>query len=395
MRVYEEEDKVVLNLPGQIDAMNSNDIEADISKAIEPYEGKDICLDASETSYISSSGLRVLLRLEKKLKKKLSLRNVSPDVYEIFSVTGFNEILNIRKKEREVSVDGCEVLGKGAVGTVYRLDEDTVVKVFNNGKDSLPIIEQEQKASRQAFVNGLPTAIPFDIVKVGDQYGVVYEMLDAHSFNSLVVKDPSSLKKLIPLFVSFLHTIHKLEAKPGEFSYIKDQYLDKLDEMSELLGEDVTARVRALMEKMPDDNHLVHGDSQFKNIMLSDNEIRVIDMDTLGMGDPVFEFAALYVTYVIFYEVDPKNQTRFLGMDKDTAAAIFNQTLKTYLKDTPELLERALMKIQLAGYLRYLIIAAVELRYDDPVNKKRFVLAKEAISDLVTKVSDLCMLSED
>lgn len=386
---------VVINLPGQIDAMNSNDVEAEISKAIEPYEGKDICLDASETTYISSSGLRVLLRLEKKLKKKLSLRNVSPDVYEIFSVTGFNEILNIKKKERVVSVDGCEVLGKGAVGTVYRLDEDTVVKVFNNGKDSLPIIEKEQNASRQAFVKGLPTAIPFDIVKVGDQYGVVYEMLDAHSFNSLVVKDPSSLKKLIPLFVSFLHSIHKLEAEPGHFHYFRDQYLDSLDELSEMLGEDVTAKVRALLKKMPDDNHLVHGDSQFKNIMLSDNEVRVIDMDTLGLGDPVFEFAALYVTYSIFYEVDPQYQTKFLGMDKDTAAAIFNRTLKTYLKNQPELLESALMKIRLAGYLRYLIIAAVEFKYDDPVNKKRFVLAKEAISDLVTKGSDLRMLSKN
>ena len=394
MEAYKEDDLIVLNLPKQIDSMNSKDVEDEIAKAIEPYAGRNICLDASETTYISSSGLRVLLRLEKKLKKKLSLRNVSQEVNEIFSITGFSEILSIRKKEREVSVDGCEVIGKGAYGTVYRLEQDTVVKVFNKGKDSLPVIEQEQKTARQAFVKGLPTAIPFDIVRVGDQYGVVYEMIDAHNFNELVVKNPSSLKKLIPLFVSFLHSIHILEADPGEFSDFRQQYLDNLDAVSAILGEESTSKLRTLLKKMPQDKHLVHGDTQFKNIMLSDNEVRVIDMDTLGVGDPVFEFAAFFVAYSAFYEVDPKSQTEFLGIDKDTAASIFSLTLKTYLKDRPELLESALTKIRLLGYLRYIIVSAIELKFDDTINRKRILFAKDAISDLVTMVSDLRLLSK-
>ena len=34
------------------------------------------------------------------------------------------------KPMREVSVEGCELLGKGGNGAVYRLDEETIVKVY-------------------------------------------------------------------------------------------------------------------------------------------------------------------------------------------------------------------------------------------------------------------------
>lgn len=395
MEVFQEADKVVVYLPKHIDSLNALNIEAEIVKAVLPFEGYNICLDATETNYIASSGLGMLLRLEKKLKNKLSVRNVSPEVYETFSLTGFNEIMKIRKKERVISIEGCEVIGKGAYGTVYRLEQDSVVKVFNMGEGSLPYIEQEQKTARKAFIKGIPTAMPFDVVKVGDQYGVVYETIDAHNFSELIIKDPSSLKKLIPLFVDFLHTIHKLEASKGEFPFAKENYLNRIDELCELLGKDTVAKIRNLIESMPQDLHLVHGDSHFKNIMLSDNEVKVIDMDTLSMGDPVFEFAPLYATYSIFYEIDPTNQTKFLGMDKNLAASIFDQTIKTYLKDKPELLDKAIMKIKLLGYVRYLIIVTIEFSYKDPATLKRIEHAKAEIADLVTKVSDLCMFSDN
>ena len=34
------------------------------------------------------------------------------------------------KPMREISVEGCEVLGKGGNGAVYRLDDETIVKVY-------------------------------------------------------------------------------------------------------------------------------------------------------------------------------------------------------------------------------------------------------------------------
>ena len=47
--------------------------------------------------YVSSAGLRVFLSAQKVMNKQgdMTLRNVSPEIMEIFEVTGFVDILNI------------------------------------------------------------------------------------------------------------------------------------------------------------------------------------------------------------------------------------------------------------------------------------------------------------
>lgn len=61
---------------------------------------------------------------------------------------------------RELSVEGCELIGSGFSGDVYRLDDDTVLKVYRD-PGSLGEIEHEQYLSRLAFVRGIPTMILF------------------------------------------------------------------------------------------------------------------------------------------------------------------------------------------------------------------------------------------
>ena len=53
--------------------------------------------------------------------------NVTPEVYDIFEVTGFSELLEIHKKLREVSVEGCVLLGEGGNGKVYRFTTDEML----------------------------------------------------------------------------------------------------------------------------------------------------------------------------------------------------------------------------------------------------------------------------
>lgn len=54
-------------------------------------------IDASELSYISSAGLRVFLKLRKAVGE-LTVFNVNSEVYDIFDVTGFTDILNVKKR---------------------------------------------------------------------------------------------------------------------------------------------------------------------------------------------------------------------------------------------------------------------------------------------------------
>ncbi|MBQ3467039.1 MAG: hypothetical protein IJH21_01815 [Oscillospiraceae bacterium] len=82
------------------------------------------------------------------------------------------------KELRQIRVDGCEIIGRGAHAVIYKIAPDAVVKVY---REDVPLerIKAEKSRARRALILGVPTAISFDIVKVGNHYGSDYELLDA------------------------------------------------------------------------------------------------------------------------------------------------------------------------------------------------------------------------
>ena len=126
-----QDNTLVFAFNGKISSENAAAVEEKVNEIIKAQAHEKVVVDAENLEYISSAGLRVILRL-KKAEPSLKVINVSADVYEIFDMTGFTEIITIEKAYRKLSVEGCEAIGKGANGTVYRLDPDTIIKVYHN-----------------------------------------------------------------------------------------------------------------------------------------------------------------------------------------------------------------------------------------------------------------------
>ena len=96
---------------GRIDSNNAEQIEREIFTAVDSANGADVVIDANSLEYISSAGLRVLMKLRKTINMPIPVINVSRDVYDIFETTGFTELLDVRRAMREISVEGCEIIG--------------------------------------------------------------------------------------------------------------------------------------------------------------------------------------------------------------------------------------------------------------------------------------------
>ena len=202
-------------LIGHIDSANAAQVEKEITEVRNAHpECTKMIIDASKLEYISSAGLRVILRL-RKVYADLKLVNVSAEVYEIFDMTGFTEMMTVEKAYRVISTEGCEVIGQGANGKVYRIDRDTIVKVYMN-PDSLPDIQRERELARHAFVLGIPTAIPYDVVRVGEGYGSVFELLNATSFAKWLAQKPEDLDEIVRESVDLLKKIHSTVVKSGQ-----------------------------------------------------------------------------------------------------------------------------------------------------------------------------------
>lgn len=346
----------VFQMTGRVDSGNATAIEEELQAFTAKYKAESLVLDAEKLDYISSAGLRALLRVRKRLQS-LRLVNVQPQVYEILKVTGFTELLETERALRQLSVDGCTVIGQGAHGTVYRISPDTVVKVYDSSV-ALEAIRRERELSRWAFVKGIPTAIPHDVVRVGDRYGMQFELLDAVNAPDYVRASPEHLDTYIRQSVSLMKQIHAVEVKPGELPDMKRQMIGWTEKLREKLTDGQWGRLRSILDAVPDSHTLLHADFHLKNLMVCDGELMLIDMDTLCAGDPIFELASIYNSYREFPSIDPA-AAAFLGISVKTAGKIWDETLAQYLNgadnqsrfDTEE-------KAQLFGCVR--IIAYME-----------------------------------
>ena len=75
-------------------------------------ECKALIIDVETLEYISSAGLRQLMKL-KKSYPELTMINANDEVYDIMEVTGFSSIMTVQKAYKQYSVDGCKMIGKG------------------------------------------------------------------------------------------------------------------------------------------------------------------------------------------------------------------------------------------------------------------------------------------
>ena len=350
-------------LIGRIDSNNAAAAEQEILAKLGGEQNCTVILDADKLEYISSAGLRVILHL-KKTFSDLRIVNVNPEVYEIFDMTGFTEMMPVEKAYRVVSVDGCEEIGRGANGSIYRIDQDNVVKVYNNAA-ALDEIQHEREVAKLALILGIPTAISYDVVRVGESYGSVFELLNASSFSKILASEPERLDWCVGEYVKMLKTIHSTLVPAGKLPDMKETALwwvsTALPALPQEIGEKLTALVRAI----PHDDHMLHGDYHTKNLMLQGDEVLLIDMDTLAVGHPIFELGNMYNAYLGFYELDHDAIKEFQGFDYETGAAFWKKSLSAYLgTKCDRKLREVEDKARVLGYTR-LISRAVRRRLDE------------------------------
>ena len=95
--ITKTEQYVLVNLSGRVDTTNAGEFEKVIVEVVEGRETK-IVLDCSGLNYISSSGLRVFLIVQKKMlaiKGQFCLCSLQPGIKEIFDISGFSSIFSL------------------------------------------------------------------------------------------------------------------------------------------------------------------------------------------------------------------------------------------------------------------------------------------------------------
>ena len=323
----------MIKLNKRIDSNNAAEFEKEITEAVAKLSGAEIVLDACDLEYISSAGLRVLMKLRKQEKKPVQVVNVSSEVYDIFEVTGFTDLLDVKKALREVSIEGCTKLGSGANGTVFRLTKDEMIKVFRPGM-TLEEIEAEREASRRTFLLGVPCAIAFDTVKVGDSYGTVYEMLNAATVQERIREKPERLPELAAATARLLKELHGTEIPTGQLPPADRLLHSTIDKLTEDFTTDELEKLHTLYNSIPAMDRFVHNDYHAKNVMeTGDGELMLIDLGDAGAGNPLIDLIHCCFIYQMMgsgLKEHTDDEMSFIGLTYGELKEFWKIFLETY-----------------------------------------------------------------
>lgn len=366
-----ENKNLIVTLEGRLDTNTVPELEKDMPNL---GELQSIIFDFEKLEYISSSGLRFILKCKKQVEATKVI-NCNAEVYEIFYMTGFSEMMEIEKSLRKIAIDNCEKIGEGFYGIIYRIDPETIVKVYKI-PDALEMIKKETLLARKAFVMGVPTAISYDIVKVGDLYGAVFELLNAEPIVNLIDKE-EVLDDFAKKSALLLKDMHQKEVKAGELPSRKETIISILNDCKKFFTEETFKKLYSLYDSIPERNTMLHSDFHVKNIMMQNNELLLIDMESLSVGHPIFEFASMYATYEAFSCVDKQNTDKFLGMPLETTRKLFNKTFRYYYDDkNDEELNEIKLKLSMISYLQVLVLRAkyAELAYGTEKEEVEFCI---------------------
>lgn len=318
-----------VKIGGKVDSTNATELQRNLEELLAEEVFEKLFVDLEELEYISSAGLRVMLALKKKYPS-MKVINISRDVYEVFEITGFTGIMDMQKAYRRFSTDGLEFIGQGTCGKVYRLTDETIIKVFRPGY-SVSKIVQEQSSAHTAFVNGVETAIPFDVVKVGEQFGVIYEILNADSLRGSIQKNMADFDKYAEMYAGFMKKMHHIRFKKGALPNIKDSWIPCIGYMGNFFDDEQKKAVKKMFMDIPDSDTFIHGDPNPGNMMVHNGNIILIDMADASIGHPIFDIIGIYLSFFMFAEMMPEEQVKqFTGFSSKENFRFWDVFCKAY-----------------------------------------------------------------
>lgn len=355
MRLEFENNLPVLYLDGKISNINVFEVEKNIDDALKNLaDKKNLVLDMRDVEYISSAGVRIILKLAKKFHE-LKIRDATPEVYSVLDMTGLTKIISVTRALREVSPDGAEIIGKGYAGTVYRLNDDLILKLYNEGI-TRDLVDKEKSNAEKAFLNGIPTAVSYDVVRHGNQFGIIFEMMNAKNLAEVFAAEPQNFDSIVRREAQFLRKLHKTPFASSTLPAMKDNYKWHLSRTTEFLSPEEIQILCSLVDEIPDRETFLHGDFHPKNIMVSNGEFILIDMTDVALGHPIFDLMCVLFSCRYSTWGQPERLPKIIGFDAATAEKYLNAVFKNYFESADEnFVAKAMELSEKLSWLRRLV----------------------------------------
>lgn len=390
--IRKENDNATLIFAGRLDTATSAQASADIERLLGtvPNISRLIC-DVERLEYISGSGLRILLGLIKRYKD-FRICEAQPSVYDVLDTTGFTKIMNVERALRHLSVEGCEIIGVGGVGTVYGLDGDTIIKVFREGT-TIDEVRRENMMSKEAFVMGMPTANSFDVVRVGSRYGLVYELLHGDTLSDCIEREPERIDEFAKKYADLFRQLHAIEVPHGsDVPCAKEREQQQVRHIRRYFPQESIDLMLRIVDAIPDANRLLHLDLQTKNALVQDGQLMLIDMGEVGYGHPMLDLGHASSAMVKFVG----DYHKVIGMSRELGLSLWNRAIDYYLEGLPaNVVEQRKAQVEVVSCVRSFSWLALSDSFPEEVVNECKNLFAQRIGNRQDYILDVCKTFSD
>lgn len=225
-----------------------------------------------------------------------------------------------------------DIIGRGGMSVVYKISDDLAVKVFRQGITYVDVLH-EYDMSHRAYELGMPTPKPYSIENIGQQYGIIYELLEGDTLSKVMSDNPENLEQYAEQMADIYRQLHSTvitssNAIPNAHTN-EEQAIKRL---IPLFGKDASDKLLTILSTIPSGNRLLHCDLHPRNIMLHHGRMMIIDMGEVGYGNPIMDIAhahALMTSGLVDVQ-------RFMGFPEQLAKPFWTSTLFHYCKASTE-----------------------------------------------------------
>ncbi len=209
-----------------------------------------------------------------------------------------------------VDIEGIERLdmsqychtGEGANGSSYDslLDPEYMVKLYNEGYHEDAVIE-ELEIAEKVYGLGVETPEPGCLVTDGKRIGIRFRRIAGkRSYSRMLADEPERLEEFTRDFARRCKKIHSTVCPEGLFQDVKEQSLTYL--AANRLEPELSRRIAAFIESVPDSATALHGDMQIGNAistlpagapLTTPHNVYFIDLGTFAHGYPLFDLGMM------------------------------------------------------------------------------------------------------
>lgn len=233
--------------------------------------------------------------------------------------------------------------GEGYNGeSLYHKTNPNIMLKLYNASAPYEIIENELSLAHKVYELGIPSPKPGIFVTDGNgRFGIQFERIpDKISFSRAVGDNPESVEKYARRFARLCLKLHSIHIPAGTFRDIKEYNHDILNRSTLYTGSE-RALLKKYIDEAPDGDTAIHGDLQYSNAIMSDDNDYLIDLGDFSCGSPLFDLGMVLFTCK-YEDQDFLHET--FHMNQDTADKFWVYFVKEYYGEEadPEQIEMML-----------------------------------------------------